>query len=356
MGYTYNLMQGLIKLRNNDFCITFNEIDISYKLNNSSKISYTVSRCIRKIKTIKKFCNLKRIIRKSYICIFQGYQNKILSSYARKQNKIIIYMPHSPSIMADEKKMMCELSNKTLQEKEYNTILHQEEKLIKNADYLVFPSLHSCHAYTKQWNALIKTKQIHYIKSGTIIRNSNNLSHIQINNTNKLIIAFIGRYVTHKGFDLFCEAADSLSNDERLYFICAGDGPLKTLIPQNVHNLGFVENIGAIIKQCNLIVIANKITYYDLLPIECAAYGIPLIFSDNGGNIDQAEEFSDSLVFKTNSSISLAESIKEAANKIKIKPTWGKTNKTKYLNEFTEIKFAQRWIDFINKVISEEHI
>ena len=55
-------------------------------------------------------------------------------------------MPHSPSIMADEKKMMCELSNKTLQEKEYNTILHQEEKLIKNADYLVFPSLHSCHA------------------------------------------------------------------------------------------------------------------------------------------------------------------------------------------------------------------
>ena len=93
-----------------------------------------------------------------------------------------------------------------------------------------------------------------------------------------------------------------------------------------------------------------------MLPIECAAYGIPLIFSDNGGNIDQAEEFSDSLVFKTNSSISLAESIKEAANKIKIKPTWGKTNKTKYLNEFTEIKFAQRWIDFINKVISEEHI
>lgn len=356
MGYTYNLIQGLSKLKNDKLHVTFHEINIIHKLNKSSSFLCIISRCARKIKTIRKSIYLKSVINKSHICIFQGYQDEKLSSYARKLHKINVYMPHSPSIMADEQRMLYELKNTILSTKEYNVILNNEEKLIKNADYLIFPSVHSNSAYMEKWADLITTKKVHYLKSGTIIRNNINEKCIQINNANKFVIAFIGRYVTHKGFDIFCKAADFLSHNDRFYFICAGDGPLKNLIPQNVHNLGFVKNIGAIIQQCNLIIIANKITYYDLLPIECAAYGLPLIYSDNGGNIDQAKEFTDSLLFKTNSVDSLAETIEKAADMIMTNSDWGQINKTTYLHDFTETKFAQRWLDFINMIISEHMI
>lgn len=354
MGYTYNMIQGSKSLGKIDFNIKF----IGYDNSLSPKSSGIVE-IIRKIQ--RRFYRysiaIKRRIelRKSDICVFQGWQEKKWAEAAKRNGKICVYMPHSPSIMADEQKMNWELSNNSpydmfVYKRNYET----EENLFKISDYIVFPSKNASQAYYEKWKSIIDEKKVFYIKSGTINRTTENSYPIREQFCGKIIFAFIGRYVTHKGFDVFCNAAKKFKDDDKLVFVSAGTGPMEGLAEaNNVHNLGFISDIGSLIKNIDVLVIPNRIAYYDLLPIECAAYGKPMIFSHVGGNIDQLAEFPDSLTFTSENTNDLCEKIKLALIELEKNKSWGKNNQTVYYEDFTEKEMMKRWISFFEKIVSD---
>lgn len=352
MGYTYNLKIGFTELNIEDFKINFYETELKFNMQNYSLLN----RLQRKLCLLKKHKILKDKIINSDICIFQGFQETYLIKYAKKIKKPIVYMPHSPSIMADEKKMTYELNNRKFSKKDYKFLFYSEQLFFQNADYFVFPSENSFSAYETHWGNYINQKKVFFIKSGTIIRKKTSYSINIFSNLkcDKFIIAFIGRYVTHKGFDVFCKVAELLKENPEIQFVCAGSGPLEKIIPANLLNLGFINDIGNLIELCDIVVIPNKVTYYDLLPIECAAYGKALIFSDNGGNIDQARDFKDSLIFRTNSTDSLKEKILEGIEIKKNNNLFGTANEKVYNSEFTEIALAERWSFLLRKLIQEK--
>lgn len=351
MGYVYNMLQGLKKIGDSEkLKINFIGIDCSrYKkatypkefLQKGFRFLYRNRIAVRRY-----FALLK-----SDICVFQGYQNPKYENIAKKRGKICIYMPHSPSIMADEQKMMWMLENKTFDDRKYKENYDNEKLLFESADYIVFPSKNSADSYFSEWKEIITTKKVIYLKSGVIKRDSKNINDLRSKFKDKKIVAFCGRYVTHKGFDLFCDVADTFKNDARVVFVCFGTGALgKNNFKHNVIDMGFTSDIGTVFNNVDLILIPNRIAYYDLLPIECASYGKPMVLSAVGGNIDQAEDFPDTLTFSSCNINDFHNQIQNALSRLSEDSSWGVSNKVAYEKEFTEIKFIQRWLDFFESI------
>ena len=119
--------------------------------------------------------------------------------------------------------------------------------------------------------------------------------------------------------------------------------------------MGFTKDMGSVFENVSLITIPNKITYYDLLPLECAAYGKPMVMSAVGGNIDQARDLPDTLTFSSCDIKDFREKIILALNKLDENPSWGELNKTVYEKQFTEVQMMLRWLDLFRKISVENY-
>lgn len=355
MGYVHNMIQGLQKINSGNVKVSFLGYDLTRypKTHGIIELYRKIQRKIYRFSIVykKKFC-----LKQYDICVFQGWQDSKYEFIAKAYSKTCVYMPHSPSIMADEHKMLWELAGVAFDADKYQENYETEKKLFENADYIVFPSRNAADSYFKEWKYIINSKKIIYLKSGVIKRVSGRDNFLQKSYKYKKIIAFCGRYVTHKGFDLFCEVADTFRNNKSIVFICYGDGPLKSIIQNhNVIDMGFTKDMGSVFENVSLITIPNKITYYDLLPLECAAYGKPMVMSAVGGNIDQARDLPDTLTFSSCDIKDFREKIILALNKLDENPSWGELNKTIYEKQFTEVQMMLRWLDLFRKISVENY-
>jgi glycosyltransferase involved in cell wall biosynthesis len=291
----------------------------------------------------KKIKEGKRKIKGSDLVVFQGFQEIYLTKYARKIGKRIAYMPHSPSIMADEYKMLCALNFTKFSENEYQNFCRIESDFIKLSDFVVFPSKGASTEYFKKFSNKLFGKKIYYIQSG--IKSFGRPSDIKknISNRDSLRIIFAGRYVHHKGYDLFCSAAELVvPHRYGVEFLTLGDGPMKKSY-QYITNLGWRDDVFKVLDTADIVVVPNRIAYYDLLPLECAALGKPLVMTSVGGNVDQMHELPDTLSCDSLTPEALAESINAAIEKLKLDPAWGEGNLLAFNSTFTVKKFAERW-------------
>ena len=337
-GYCYNLYEGLKQ-------ISSANLKIKFIHGPDKKISF-----FRKvINKLRKFL----YILYSDVCVIQGFQNPIVAKIAKTFSKKIIYMPHSPTIFADEYKMQCEVTNTEVNKKIYIKNLLDEEYLFNVSDYVFFPVPEAANSYVVKWGNLLKNKKKVYLKSGTIIRKSLK-ENVYFEHGDAFVVSFIGRYVTHKGFDIFCEAAGKFKENKNIKFISAGNGGLINKAEENgVLNLGFIKDVESLIMDSDVIVIPNRVSYYDLLPIECSSFGAPLIFSDIGGNISQNKDMPDSLLFHSGDINDLCAVIKKAFEIRENDVSWGSKNKVAYNNLFTETKLAERWVKALSLVVED---
>lgn len=303
------------------------------------------------IKILKKdiiFNNSK--IRKCDIIIFQGFQNLQLIKYAKSIKKYLIYMPHSPSIMADEYRMISSI-NGDYSKKIYKNIFKVEKKLFEYCDLVVFPSPNSKLEYTKNYGDTLLMKKIIYIKSGVKVPLQSLYIRGNYYDKNRPInIYFVGRYVSHKGYDIFCEAAELLSKKfDHLNFYTVGGGPIK-FSSSVVKDMGWRDDIFKVLENADLVVIPNKIAYYDLLPLECAALGKPLVMTCVGGNKDQLEDLKDSVSCDEVNAVCLAAAIEDGAKLFQDIPGWGINNRKAYEDKFTTKEFARRWDVMVDSI------
>ena len=300
----------------------------------------------------KKVRSAKNKIHSSDVIVFQGFQEVLLAKYARKRGKRIVYMPHSPSVMADEYKMLCELNELEFNPKQYLKYLADEAALFNLSDFVVFPSKGAETSYVSKFSDALSGKNVVYIKSGVKVDQGDAGRDQSRAIKEPIRILFAGRYVSHKGYDLFCDAAaligDTISGIE---FITLGDGPMKKAC-HHVTDLGWRNDVFNVLESADLIAIPNRIAYYDLLPLECAAIGKPLVMTAVGGNVDQMQDLPDCLSCDDATPEQLAASIRAAVIKLKADPTWGYRNLLNFESTFTVKKFAQRWDDAIEDMVS----
>lgn len=302
----------------------------------------------------KKLYVAKKNIRSCDVALFQGIQDTHLLKYAKRKGIKVGYMPHSPTIFADEYKMNCELSNDILDAEKYKKLFTDEHEFFSLSDYVFFPTNNAASEYTKSFGSLLSKKNVYYIKSGLDIEDDCKAIN-KIANDLKVKILFVGRYVKHKGYDIYCEAAELvLSKRNNVSFFSAGTGPMKS-DSADVKDYGWRSDVIELIKNHDIVVIPNRVAYYDLLPLECAALGKPLVMTRVGGNIDQLRDLPDTIECVDAESNSLSKAIAEAIDRYEKNPKWGLSNKEPYEKCFTAEIFARRWDNVFKEIENLMH-
>lgn len=362
-GYVNNLRCGLAQISDEERAVTFDfaarEIGVRRSaigggaFNGAGWLFF-----LRKIFSITKllvkklqlkyylaphFYKWRKVIRGADVVIVQGYQEPHLFRYARRWQKCVIYMPHSPSLCADEYKMMCENGGARFERHIYARMFNVEREFFRDASVIVFPSENSSTAYKVAFSSELMSACVRYVKSGVDVPRRYMDAQMSRPCQKEVVeIYFLGRYVSHKGFDLFCEAANMLDGAKlKARFFCAGAGPLSVSSP-DVIDLGWREDIFEIISRADIIVVPNRIAYYDLLPLECAALGKPLVMTAVGGNLDQLNDLLDSVACEPAPG-DLAYAIENAVQLLRAQSDWGRKNRVSYASNFSSLALAKRW-------------
>lgn len=367
-GYTYNLIAGLNKIGSpestcrkiqaeeftfeifgnlsNDRSISLWNVDEHFRNRVRALLDASTRGMWRKSKKyFHRFSGEQRQARaavdRTDLAIFQGFQDPALLEYAASQGKKTIYMPHSPTTAADEYKMACNHSNVPVNSFLYRELFQMEKRLLERASSIVFPTRHAGSEYFSSFD-FINRKKILYIPSGVDLEypEQNRGAGAQ----SPIRILFAGRYIDHKGFDLFNQLAERCSDlQDRFEFFSVGSGPINP--SNNVKDLGWRKDIYDVINNHDLIVVPNRVAYFDLLPLEAAAIGKPILFTPAGGNIDQANILPDAACAKGIDVESLYESLVELEELIRNEPTFGIRNMATYNAFLTARHMAMRWIE-----------
>lgn len=289
----------------------------------------------------------RQLIHASDLAIFQAFQPLQLPRLARRLGKQLLYMPHSPTPTADERAMMRESKGSALPEWERQQLLKLEEGLIRVADGVVFPSPGAADAYTREFGLRRGVlDNVKFIPSGVPDPGQ---PAARRGLSGQITVAFAGRYVSHKGFDLYCQAAKQVAaSDGGVRFVCLGSGPIAAQPP--VIDLGWLQKPYEVLREVSVVVVANRVAYYDLLPLEIAALGVPLVMTAVGGNVDQAARLPDVELSPEATADSLASAIRAAVSRVTSDAKYGLANRRSYEQNFTQEAFAHRWDRAISEV------
>lgn len=103
------------------------------------------------------------------------------------------------------------------------------------------------------------------------------------------VVGYFGRRHPHKGYDLFCRAAEMAYEKGygSLIFVAAGRGPLPspTHLP-NFRDLGYLTTeLPDAVAAVDLVVVPNRVSYFDLFILEAMSLGKAILTSRIGGNL-----------------------------------------------------------------------
>ena len=275
-------------------------------------------------------------IRGCDVLVLQGYQSVERARAASRQGTTIVYMPHSPSIRADEERMVAARTSSPLTVAQHRILLKREAELIRRAEVVVFPAEAAADAYWAAFEHELHATEIRYVRSSVP---SPVPRSVRQPSTNPVVL-FVGRYVEHKGYDLFVRAAEALAAKlPRVRFVTLGSGPDR-MNSDAVTDLGWSDDPHSMIATADVVVVPNRVAYYDLLPLEVAALGRGMVMTKVGGNNDQLSLLPDSVAVTIDG---VVEGIEEAVMLAEKNPTWGLKNVGAFEEHFRGDRFAKEW-------------
>ena len=137
--------------------------------------------------------------------------------------------------------------------------------------------------------------------------------------------------------------------------VAGREGPLYGLEGDRWIEVGWTSDPHSLISASDIFVLPNRETYFDLILLEVMSLGLPIVLSKTGGN----KYFSS---FKC-SGLMQYESIEEAKNIILFLKEQdkcymnriGNENRVLFETEFTDDKFAQRYIEVLREILEEKN-
>ena len=214
----------------------------------------------------------------------------------KKCNAKIVLTSHSPELFSMEE-LEYEIGIKNV-EKDIEFIekcKKYDYEAFKNADYIIFPCEEAMEPYTKdeKLKKILNTKRenIKFLLTGLNNKKieKNEEYFYQKYNIPKgsKVIAYIGRHNEIKGYDLLVKAGEKiLEKYKNVYFIIAGKDEGKIKKPNNERwiEIGWTKEGLNIMKNCDLFILPNRETYFDLVFLELLSQDTTILCSYTGGN------------------------------------------------------------------------
>ncbi len=160
------------------------------------------------------------------------------------------------------------------------------------SDVWVFPSKEAMEPYyltVPQFYQWERDKDVRFIETGAMEIKSS-LSREEARSkwglTGKRVVAFIGRHNEVKGYDLLKSVGLSLLEKHDDVVILVGgklDG-LPSVKHERWVEIGWYPHPADLLNACDLYVLPNRMTYFDLILLEALSVGVPILVSNTGGN------------------------------------------------------------------------
>jgi glycosyltransferase involved in cell wall biosynthesis len=214
----------------------------------------------------------------------------------KNYNGKVILMSHSPKpahmeIIEDQLSRF----EKLYYGKKLKSIKKIDKFAFSRADYIIFPCHEAKEPYEKNWTYFLEIENNNIEKFKYLPTGCNKcyakLTEKEIRETYKIpydafVICYIGRHNETKGFDVLKKLGEAIINkNENIYFLIAGnEGPIKKLNHERWIEVGWTNDPHSLINACNLFLLPNKETYFDLILLEVLSLGKLLLISDTGGN------------------------------------------------------------------------
>lgn len=370
LGYLYNLDDGLSRINNNGIYFLKEE---AIKESNKNTIKYKIKKIIPK--TIWSKLTLLKYIKsiigsngKEYIHSFEDYDavhfhstadlyknRELLKNYKGK----VILTSHSPEATYLE---ICDLMKaarfpKIFIKKVAIKLKEVDIFAFKKATDLIFPCKYAMEPYLDTFdyfkeNYYALLDKTHFLTTG--VKNSHSKPEDKLMHKNKFKVCYIGRHNSIKGYDLLVKAAELINKkDIDIEFVIAGKlGPIypnKHL--KNWKELGWINNPLDIEASCDLFVLPNRETYFDLALVEALSVPTVVLISETGGNKFFKKFHTNAINFFN------PNSVEDLANQIiNIKQNYDianlkKKSKKIYQENFTTDLFAKHYIRVIKQIV-----
>lgn len=192
----------------------------------------------------------------------------------------IILTSHSPQLLSMEEIESTNLENELLKDKKFIDKFKKFDYIaFKRADYIIFPCREAMEPYLKDEEMkkilLSKEKAIHFIPTGIIPNKVEEEENYFYNKfqipKDSIIISYIGRHNKIKGYDLIVEFGKKIIEKyKNVYFVIAGkeDGVIKKPLSNQWIECGWTTEGLKIMKNCDLFILPNRETYFDLIFLE----------------------------------------------------------------------------------------
>lgn len=355
-GYTWNLRQALTALAPPDLDVRFSGI-VTERRNRAtgersargarrrSNPRAALGRLRHRMGVVLKGGipdPLRGEITAADLVILQGYQDARRARLARRSGAAVWYMPHSPTIAADEHAAMHPHESGIRRALTRRRMIRVERELFRAADAVVFPTPNAATAYVEAFGEILAGTPVHHILSGVPEPRRAPGEHGAVASSDEDPgILFVGRYIADKGYDRFLAAAEALhAENPALRFSALGAGPSRRSSPA-VRDLGWRDDPVPVIAAARMLVVPNRVAYFDLLPLEAAALGRGLVLTAVGGGIDQHRLLPDSVLCAPDDVVG---GIRRALSRLAEDPDWGAGNVPAYERTLTAEAMAERWI------------
>lgn len=336
-----------------EFCKLFHKIFIK---NEKKRLEYKVLNELN----YKNKLNKKELDKFSFI---HFHVTKDLYECIDDLNEIkskIILQSHSPQLSTIE-----ELEDRGIINKLGPNIVKKFKQIdyiaFQRADYIIFPCVEAMDPYLKdeEMKRILENKKesLKFLLTGIEkqeIKEERDYFKEKFNiPLGSLVISYIGRHNEIKGYDFLKRIGEKiLEKYQNVYFVIAGQESER--IPKLSHDrwieCGWTKEGLNIMKNCDLFILPNRETYFDLIFLELLSQNTTILCSDTGGNkffkkynsekiIYFSSENIDNVIDKFDSIYSKLKDLKKKEDNYKI-----------YKEDFTLEKFGKSYINLIKEL------
>lgn len=276
----------------------------------------------------------------------------------KKYNGYVLLTSHSPEAWHLEAIELIKKLYIPFKKKIKKKLEKVDEYAFEKCDFVVFPCKDAMEPYLHTWSyfnnhydeIIKKTKFVltGIQKPGRIVP-----ENLDVSFNNKFKVCFIGRHNEIKGYDVLLNAAKILNDQKDIQFIIAGkEGPIyHSPELENWTELGWTNNPLGVIKSCDVFVLPNRETYFDIVLLEALAIPTVVLISDSGGN-KYFKKFNSNAItyFQTGNSYDLADKICQLKSEKKTFAYRKKEAMEIFDANFTAEVFAHNYLELIKSI------